>query len=131
VRRADTEAVELTMLAFNARTGQQRALVSQRVGPDFAERAQVVRSMVAVWLDHVVRQLASAGEPEVVSPAPAAPPAPPVREGKPAWYRRWQVWAIAGGVLAAGVVTTALVARNGGQSSTPPPPDTGTLVLEF
>lgn len=133
VRRAsghDQGDIELAMVGFDAHTGQQKVVVSQTVGADFAERAQVVRSMVAMWLDHVVRQLANPDEPWVATSAPARSRG--AQEGKPAWYRRWQVWAVAGGVLAAGVVTTALlVSRDRDDGAPPAPENTGTLVLEF
>ena len=37
----------------------------------------------------------------------------------PRWYQRWWVWAIVGGVVAAGAVTAVVVAASGGPDRVP------------
>jgi hypothetical protein len=130
VRRGGTEGeLDLTLRSFDA-AGNVQGTFPRSLGHDFNERAAGVRGLVAAWLDRVLDEL----RPQLVATGGMATgtAAPQHSEARPAWYRRWWVWTIAGSVLAAGTLTTVLVVRNHGmESGQPMPRDKGTLVLQF
>jgi|GEM_PF-6912474 len=144
VRRGEKAGeLALTMRSFEGESGRERPALTRVIGGDWVERSQAVRGLVAAWLDQVLNDTpraaphssAQARAPLTPAPrfAPSAPPAPerPESEAKPAWYRRWWVWALAGGVVAAGAVTALVVSHHADSAAPPKASDKGTLVLEF
>lgn len=147
VRRTDKHGeLALAMRSFEGESGREQAELTRVIGGDFVERSQAVRGLVAAWLDRVLadaarkpaltpRETLVAGP---VAPEPALDRGAPglgerrEEEAKPVWYRRWWVWAIAGGAVAAGAITTGLVLRDRDQGAQAGrPSDKGTLILEF
>ncbi len=143
VRRADRSGeLALELRSFEGASGREQAQFKRVIGGDFVERSRAVRGLVAAWLDAV---LSGSTRPSVARSAEA--PAPSVdarvtgaagplatrgdREASPAWYRRWWVWAIAGGAVAAGAITAALVVSQREDAPSAMGTDRGTLVLEF
>ena len=146
VRRTEKQGeLALDLHSFEGESGREQAQLTRVIGGDLVERSQAVRSLVAAWLDRVLEDAPrkprlSVQESRPVGPVAAEPAAHPVSlqderresEAKPAWYRRWWVWAIAGGAVAAGAVTAVLVTRDRGDgTSAGQSSDKGTLVLEF
>jgi hypothetical protein len=142
VRRTDKQdELALELRSFEGDSGREQARLERVIGGDFSERSRAVRGLVAAWLDQVLS--GTVRKPTLAKPASA--PAPLVErepmssaprdsrdEAKPVWYRRWWVWAVAGGAVAAGAVTTALVLKNRDDSpSAQQGTDRGTLTLEF
>jgi hypothetical protein len=127
----------LTMRGFDGTSGRQEAVFSRAIGPDFVERARSLRGLVAAWLDRTLSSQRARVRPAPVAVGGAAAggvldpaPGPQASEARPAWYRRWWVWALVGGATAAGVTAAVLTTRDSGAAS-PLPDERGSLTLEF
>jgi hypothetical protein len=103
---------------------------------DVAQRAQTVRSLVAVFLERVARRIHADErrlEPEPLAKTPFFPvEQPPAPAPARAWYKRGWVWAVVGGVVLAGVgagVAIAVAKKPSGADGDQP--DGASLTLEF
>ncbi|MFT3926348.1 MAG: hypothetical protein QM778_27630 [Myxococcales bacterium] len=142
VRRGEKPGeLALDLRSFEGESGREQAAFQRVLTGALVERSQAMRGLVAAWLDRVLNDAPHAPRPVARTSAtrqatPAVAMVPPTSErsrhdeAKPVWYRRWWVWAIAGGALAAGAITTALVVQNR-DDAPPAPSDKGTLVLQF
>jgi hypothetical protein len=147
-RTAKPGELALELRSFEGESGREQAQLTRVISGDFVERSRLMRGLVAAWLDRVLsteaRKVAPAKAPRFAAVSDPAPVTNDSTSGSDAqrrastddgmksdWYRRWWVWAIAGGAVAAGALTAALVVKSRDDSGTPAPSDKGTLILEF
>jgi hypothetical protein len=135
--------LELTLRSFDGRSGRKQVELSRNLASDLVERSRGVRGLVAAWLDGVPRT-AGGGAPALATGprtaperanTPASAPGPSERredaEARPAWYRRWWVWALVGGAVAAGGVTAGVLLSRDHGGSAAPNHDDSSVTLEF